>query len=174
MFSKMKKRRNSTDDSSENHSEINSDIVSMFLSLQEKLNSPLFNGGFDKLFLKVENIEANQKQTSELIDTINKTIYEPDDGLFSRIKHVEKLNSEKLTAVANAQEQLKLDLSEVKQSIKDNLKVTDSLKDLKIEVEHIKKWKDTINKGLWILIPAVGGTLVKFAWDFVISHVVFR
>jgi chromosome segregation ATPase len=146
----------------------------MFLTLQEKLNSPVFNGGFDKLLMKVDAIENSQKQTSELISTINKTIYEPDDGLYSRIKNVEKLNSDKLTALAAAQEQLKEDLSEMKTTLKEGVQIASDLKDLQNEVDDLKEWKSGLNRKLWILIPAFVTAALKIGWDIVASHLSWK
>lgn len=155
-------------------SSFNSELVSMFLTLQEKFNSPVFNGGFDKLLMKVDGIENSQKVTSELISTINKTIYEPDDGLFSRIKNVEKITTDKLTSLAAAQQQLKEDLSEMKETLKESVKIAADLKDLKSEVDDLKEWKTGLNRKIWILIPAFATAAFKIGWDVVATHLSWK
>lgn len=177
-----KGRRLPTNESPENDDETDAtrrdpfypELVSMFLNLQEKLNSPVFNGGFDKLLMKVDAIETSQKHTSELISTINKTIYEPDDGLFQRIKNVEKLNSDKLTELAVTQKGLATDLGELKDSIKDNMTLAANVKDLSKEVDDLKEWKSGISKKLWIFIPIFLTGMVKVGWDWIGQHIFFK
>lgn len=68
--------------------------------LEEKLEKPVLNGGFDTLVAKVEKIDAvtealrdsqevaNAKidATSAKIDAIHKAVYDPDTGLYPKVK----------------------------------------------------------------------------------------
>jgi hypothetical protein len=67
------------------------------------LNSPALNGGFDTLVTKVDSIELIQGQQNTTIDHINEgvetlsgevseihdAIYDPDEGLYARVKDAE-------------------------------------------------------------------------------------
>lgn len=78
---------------------LDSELFTILLNVQEKLNSPVFNGGFETLAASVEDIKTSQHKTEEHITAINKTIYEPDEGLFSRIKAVEKVQETQMMSI---------------------------------------------------------------------------
>lgn len=48
-------------------------------------SSAVLNGGFDKLVLAVDHIKEKQNQQTEKLDKL----YDPDTGLFSRVKQLE-------------------------------------------------------------------------------------
>ncbi len=61
--------------------------------VEEKLGSPILNGGFDSLVKKVDKIEsvteqmrAEQAASSKKVDAIHVAIYDPDTGLYGRVK----------------------------------------------------------------------------------------
>ncbi len=82
------------------------DLFNVLKNIETKLNNPVFNGGFEKLVTVVDDIKASQQKTEEHIVVINKTIYEPDEGLFSRIKTVEKQQEKELNNFKNRVELL--------------------------------------------------------------------
>jgi len=51
------------------------------------------NGGFDKLMLEVEHIKESQADILEGVRGVKKNLYEPDSGLFSRVKELEMESS---------------------------------------------------------------------------------
>lgn len=61
--------------------------------LAEKLERPALNGGFDDLVRKVDKIDGvaeqlktDQAATGKKIDAIHVAIYDPDTGLYGRVK----------------------------------------------------------------------------------------
>jgi hypothetical protein len=52
-------------------------------------SSAVLNGGFDKLVSVVDHIKQRQEEQSEKLDQINTRLYEPKDGLFSRVQQLE-------------------------------------------------------------------------------------
>lgn len=65
----------------------------MLEQLAEKLERPALNGGFDDLVKKVDKIEGvadqlktDQASASKKIDAIHVAIYDPDTGLYGRVK----------------------------------------------------------------------------------------
>jgi hypothetical protein len=173
---KKKKTARTFDDvnnSNERHA-ANPELVTMFLNLQEKLNSPVFNGGFDRLFAKVEGIEASQRATAMMVESLNKLVYEPDDGLFSRIKRVEGVNVVELQKISNSQEKFKEDLEEMKVTLKGSVSTTSEVGELKTKVAELATWRSDLSRKLWILIPVILTLLGKIGWDVISAHVVVK
>ena len=61
--------------------------------LRDKLERPVLNGGFDDLVKKVDKIETvteklseNQALSGKKIDAIHVAVYDPDTGLYGRVK----------------------------------------------------------------------------------------
>lgn len=54
------------------------------------LSSSVLNGGFDKLVVVVTQIKDKQDETSDKIDAVQKALYEPTTGLFSRMQAAEQ------------------------------------------------------------------------------------
>lgn len=151
--------------------DVNSELISMFLNLQEKLESPVFNGGFDRLFTKVEAIEASQKTTATVVENLNRLVYEPDEGLFSRIKKVEGVNLIELQKIAQAQEKFKEDLEEMKETLKEGVGNSKDFNDLKMKVTSLEAWRSDLGRKLWVLIPVVLTLLGKIGWDVIATHI---
>ena len=51
--------------------------------------SAALNGGFDRLMAKVDSIESSQTAIEKKVDSLQDSIYDPDKGLYARIKEVE-------------------------------------------------------------------------------------
>lgn len=65
----------------------------ILVKLDERLQAPVLNGGFETLLTKVQNIEHIQEQLNKdqqsqckKIDDIHVAIYDPDKGLYSKVK----------------------------------------------------------------------------------------
>ena len=61
--------------------------------VEEKLQSPVLNGGFSDLVKKVDKIEtvteqmrSDQAASAKKVDAIHVAIYDPDTGLYGRVK----------------------------------------------------------------------------------------
>lgn len=66
----------------------------MLERLEEKLEKPVLNGGFDTLVTKVDRIEAATEQLREgqsgltkKVDAIHTAVYDPDTGLYQKVKN---------------------------------------------------------------------------------------
>ena len=60
------------------------------LEMQNRiLSAPAMNGGFSNLMYKIEKIEQSQSQLVTKVDDIREVLYNPDNGLYARIKSVE-------------------------------------------------------------------------------------
>lgn len=97
-----------------------------------------------KLNNKIENIE--QKQTDILVElkNVSNTIFDPEKGLYARIKYIEHIN-------ANVNSERMLILEQ--------------------DINQLKKWKSSITKALWVIVPALGSLIVKLIWELVAARV---
>ena len=73
---------------------MNDDILKIVLDKVEKMehkisNAQSMNGGFDKLLMEVEHIKENQATILDGVRGVKQNLYEPDSGLFSRVKELE-------------------------------------------------------------------------------------
>lgn len=82
--------------------------------------SSALNGGFDKLCVMVEHIQAEQEKSGQKLDRVSDALYDPNVGLFSRVKGIES----------------KLDTN-----IKDLDKKCDELPTVKDQLEDLKKFQ---------------------------------
>lgn len=62
------------------------ELLKFLSKLEEKLDAPVLNGGFDLLFQKVDNIEKN-------VDKLNEAVFNPQSGLFVRVQ-TEKIETD--------------------------------------------------------------------------------
>lgn len=147
------------------------DIIALLNTLENKLNHTVFNGGFDTLLNNVEMIERQQKQLLEKFEELNAVIYEPDNGLFSRIKRAENLYSDEI-------KDLKRNVVEMKDWRRD-LEDEDSGALVRIEknikiLDDLSVWKATVTKAVVAALGTVGLMFVKTIWDFISNHVVLK
>jgi ribosomal protein L24 len=150
--------------------------------LQQKvLGASVLNGGFDTLVLKIDKIEEGQEHLKTSVDSMHDAMYDPDDGLFAKVKVVEQAK-EKIDNV----NRLEKDVFLLQQKDKSNDKevekeakvheqqialVTLHIEQLK-ELMHFKARFVTVFK--WILVTLGGGLLTflgKLLIDFMNGHV---
>lgn len=161
-------------------STVQSEVIATLMNVQEKLNNPVFNGGFETLTLKLEGIEKVQQQTLEQVSVLNKTIFDPDDGLYSRIKTVNQDVSELTLWKKSVDEKSKennQNVIDVKSMIEWKKSVDEKVKKYDenlIEVTKIKDWKGNIQKFFVWILPAIGLLLLKQMFEFIIQHIVIK
>lgn len=151
------RRRHTSDDS----------LDRLIDEIHQKLDGAAFNGGFETLAQNVENIEGTQREILSKMEEMHKVIYEPDDGLFARVKKVEAIHDKELAP-------LRKELSDIhmwkdKLTAKDGV-LTQAATDA-ATVKELTEWKKKI---LAFILAAAGSTLlmvIKTAWDFIKDHV---
>jgi hypothetical protein len=152
------------------------------LEMQDRiLSAPAMNGGFTTLLFKVENIENSQSQLVEKVDQIHGVLYEPDTGLYARIKNVEKdcLPEGALDDIEKDIQEIKIwKNSEEKLSAKEEAHVSENDKILNNHEIIIKDLQETINKyntaGKWLIVSVGGGLLSmigKLIYEFISGHI---
>ena len=62
--------------------------------INKKLNtSAALNGGFDTLLYKIDKIEQSQGQLVSKVDKIHDAIYDPSEGIFSKLSEYKLENT---------------------------------------------------------------------------------
>lgn len=167
----------------------NSNILALLTDIQKKLDHTVFNGGFETLLKNVESIEASQKELVNQFRELNEVIYEPDTGLFSRIKKAETLYADEIKELQRSVK----DITDWKKELDEPDGVIESYKEVAQikkwkteltapggivetykEVGDIKEWKKNVMKIIWGFGSAAGLMLLKTIYDFLIQHVVIR
>lgn len=162
--------------------------------IHEKLDGAAFNGGFESLVQTVQHIEKTQREMLAKMEDTHTAIYEPDDGLFARVKRVEAIHDKELEPLRRELNDLKgwresleakdgfvpaaaavhrkvVELAQWKAELtaKDGL-LAQTARDHNIVVEF-SGWKKKI---FAFILTAVGSTLlmvIKTAWEFIRDHV---
>ena len=101
----------------------NSEREMLELLLKKISDSSALNGGFEKLCVMIEHVQTEQEKSGHKLDKVSEALYDPNTGLFSRVKAIES----------------KLDTN-----IKDLDKKCDELPSVKEQVEDLKKFQTAI------------------------------
>ena len=154
------------------------------IEMQNKiLSAPAMNGGFSTLMYKIEKIEQSQGQLVEKVDEIRDVMYDPDSGLYARIKNIENSSIEE-SRVNYLEEEVRSiknwKSSEEKSSQKEETHTADIEK--KIEehseiIKDLKKWYERQAAATkWLAITVGTGLLGGFGkiiYEFLTSHIKF-
>lgn len=145
-------------------------------NIHKKLdNSAALNGGFDRLLYKIDSIENAQIQIVDKVDKIHEAIYNPDDGLFSRIAANKASQIESVTAIQKQISDLSTWQKKVEEEGEDCEEKTGhfhtKLKDLEVSVKNL----ETIQKvGISVLKwagVAIGGGLITLLFKIFLNSV---
>ncbi len=140
--------------------------------IQDKLKSAhVLNGGFDRLMEKVESIEGTQEKILGELNTVKATIYDPDTGIYSRIKAVDDRSDERTHALDKAISDLKTEQGKTAEATKKHDVEVDKVKELEKKVEEFTKWKANVTKIIWAIVVPIATTFGKIIYDFLASHV---
>ena len=138
-------------------------------NMEHKITSAKsLNGGFDKLAGDVEHIKEAQREVLDAVRGVKQTLYEPDSGLFSRVKELE---SDSKIRNAYVQE-TKPALDFAKELVvwkKHADKELEQFEKLQMEFEKLKDWKEGAQKVIWLIATAAGGMWVKHFMDLMMK-----
>lgn len=101
----------------------NSERELLEILVKKVSDSSALNGGFEKLCVMIEHVQAEQEKSGVKLDKVSEALYDPNTGLFSRVRAIES----------------KLDTN-----IKDLDKKCDELPAVKEEVQDLKKFQAAI------------------------------
>ena len=128
------------------------------------VNSPAMNGGFDKLLNEVEHIKDTQAEVLDAVKSVKKSLYEPDSGLYSRVKQLEVENERRLEYIQESKPALEFSKELVvwkKQADKE----LEQFEAMQIEFAKLQDWKASMQKVIWLVATAAGGMWVKHFMD---------
>jgi len=147
------------------------EIIKLVLQKVENMEHKItsansLNGGFDKLALDVEHIRQTQIEVLNAVRGVKKSLYEPDSGLFSRVKELEMESVRRMEYIQESKPALEFSKELVvwkKQADKD----LEEMENLRIEVAQLKDWKSGMQKVIWLVATAAGGLWAKHLMDMV-------
>jgi len=133
--------------------------------IQKKLaSSAALNGGFDTLLFKIDKIEQSQGQLVNKVDKIHDAIYDPADGIFSKLNEYKLESSNKINEVSQNLTEIQFwkevkDKEEVKEDQK-NDKAEMKLESLEKSVDSLVRNKNNVWSVMKWFLVAVGGGFV--------------
>ena len=138
-------------------------------NMEQKIASAQsLNGGFDKLLLEVEHIKEAQVDILEGVRGVKRNLYEPDSGLFSRVKELEMESSRRQEYITETKP-IVGQHQELLHWKKEAEKDLDEVEGLRLEVAKLQDWKQGIQKVIWLIATAAGGMWVKHFMDLMLA-----
>ena len=149
------------------------EILKIVLEKVEKMeakisNAQSMNGGFDKLLLEVQHIKEAQVDILEGVRGVKRNLYEPDSGLFSRVKELEIESSRRQEYITETKP-IVGQHQELLHWKKEAEKDLDEVEGLRLEVAKLQDWKQGIQKVIWLIATAAGGMWVKHFMDLMLA-----
>ena len=149
------------------------EILKIVLEKVEKMenkisNAQSMNGGFDKLLNEVEHIKQTQNDILEGVRGVKQNLYEPDSGLFSRVKELETESTRRMEFVKESKPALEFakELTVWKKKADKDL---EDFEKMQIEFAKLQDWKQGTQRILWLIATAAGGMWVKHFMDLMIK-----
>ena len=138
-------------------------------SMEQKITSAKsLNGGFDKLAGDVEHIKEAQREVLDTIRGVKQTLYEPDSGLFSRVKELETESQRRLEFIQESKPALEFSKELVVWKRHADREL-EQFEKLQIEFEKLKDWKQGAQRVIWLIATAAGGMWVKHFMDLMMG-----
>ena len=131
-------------------------------------NAKSMNGGFDKLAGDVEHIKQTQGEVLEAVRGVKKSLYEPDSGLFSRVKDLE-MESARRQDYINETKPIVAQHQELLIWQRQVSKDVEEVEDLRHQVQTLQEWKGGMQKVIWLVATAAGGMWVKHFMDLMMG-----
>ena len=149
------------------------EILKIVLEKVEKVenkisNAKSMNGGFDKLMIEVEHIKETQADILDGVRGVKQNLYEPDSGLFSRVKELESESKMRNAYVKETKPALDF-AKELVVWKKHADKELEQFEKLQIEFAKLQDWKDGAQKVIWLVATAAGGMWVKHFMDLMMK-----
>ena len=143
-------------------------ILKLMLEKLEKVenkvvNSPAMNGGFDKLMGEVGHIKEVQGEVLDAVKGIKKSLYEPDSGLYSRVKQLEVESDRRQEFINESKPALEFSKELAV------WKKLEQFEKMQIEFAKLQDWKAGAQKVIWLIATAAGGMWVKHFMDLVMK-----
>ena len=149
------------------------EILKLVLDKVEKMetkisNAKSMNGGFDKLMLEVEHIKDTQSDILDGVRGVKQNLYEPDSGLFSRVKELESDAKIRNAYVQETKPALEF-AKELQLWKKKADKDLEDFEKMQIEFAKLQDWKQGAQRVIWLIATAAGGMWVKHFMDLMMK-----
>ena len=149
------------------------EILKIVLEKVEKVenkisNAKSMNGGFDKLMIEVEHIKETQADILDGVRGVKQNLYEPDSGLFSRVKELETESQRRQEFIVESKPALEFSKELVvwkKKADKD----LEEFEKMQIEFAKLQDWKQGAQRVIWLIATAAGGMWVKHFMDLMMK-----
>lgn len=136
-------------------------LINLLTDIQSKLSSSnVMNGGFERLMEKINKIESTQEKIIIDVNQLKEIVYEPEQGIFSKIKDCEIDLNEKIHKIEKEAYELKFENSHIKNNIS-------KMKDVDTNLNELSKIKENYSKFTWLVIAAVVSNLFWIMKNFV-------
>jgi|TARA_R100000234_G_scaffold39983_1_gene23944 hypothetical protein len=132
------------------------------------VNSAAMNGGFDKLMNEVEHIKTAQVEVLDAVKGVKKSLYEPDSGLYSRVRELETESDRRLEFIQESKPALEFS-KELQVWKKHADKELEQFEKMQIEFAKLQDWKQGAQRVIWLIATAAGGMWVKHFMDLVMK-----
>ena len=149
------------------------EILKLVLDKVEKMetkisNAKSMNGGFDKLLIEVEHIKDTQNDILDGVRGVKQNLYEPDSGLFSRVKELESEAKIRNAYVQETKPALEF-AKELQLWKKKADKDLEDFEKMQIEFAKLQDWKQGAQRVIWLIATAAGGMWVKHFMDLMMK-----
>ena len=149
------------------------EILKIVLEKVEKVenkisNAKSMNGGFDKLMIEVEHIKETQSDILDGVRGVKQNLYEPDSGLFSRVKELETESQRRQEFIRESKPALEFSKELVVWKKKADKDLEDFEK-MQIEFAKLQDWKSGAQRVIWLVATAAGGMWVKHFMDLMMK-----
>ena len=138
-------------------------------NMEHKITSAKsLNGGFDKLAGDVEHIKEAQREVLDAVRGVKQTLYEPDSGLFSRVKELETESDRRKEFIIESKPALEFskELAVWKRHADKEL---EQFEKMQIEFAKLQDWKAGAQRVIWLVATAAGGMWVKHFMDLMMK-----
>jgi hypothetical protein len=128
------------------------------------MSSSALNGGFDTLLYKIDKIEQSQGQLVSKVDKIHDAIYDPTEGIFSKLSEYKLENTNKINEVTQDINELHIwkDLK-TKEEFKSEQfedKTKETIMKIENSVETLVRSKNSTSAFVKWLMFALGGGIM--------------
>ena len=138
-------------------------------NMEHKITSAKsLNGGFDKLMMEVGHIKEVQEDILDGVRGVKRTLYEPDSGLFSRVKELETESARRMEYIQESKPALEFS-KELAVWKKQADRELEQFEKMQIEFAKLQDWKAGAQKVIWLIATAAGGMWVKHFMDLVMK-----
>lgn len=129
----------------------------------------------DTILRKIDRIEEGQGEAIRRLDVLQNAVYEPDSGLFARIKAGDAAADRRSTELDQKFILLSSQFEQAQKSAAVDDEKLKKLDDSAKRVDELVKWKANVSGVfMWILLALAtggGGILAKLIYDWFRGHV---